>query len=223
MSKRTTCRTAAALALAGTLSVGLSACGGGSDDSGSGEKEKIAGAGKGGDDSSKSPSPGEGSEPGAPTFDLPSDVTLKFDVPKTGEKAKDEVLRDVVYSAKAEREAYTKGTPGTKNMVRYRIYPALSTLGKDVKRVHDDGLTITGKYLYYNFKVEDLAKREAWVTYCLSERDAYGKEIKTGKVRKAKHSNDDFDQYTAGLVRNKKGDWQVTRETRKSGVKECVQ
>ncbi|WP_326689831.1 hypothetical protein OIE63_23540 [Streptomyces sp. NBC_01795] len=223
MSKRTTCRTAAALALAGTLSVGLSACGGGSDDSGSGEKEKIAGAGKGGDDSSKSPSPGEGSEPGAPTFDLPSDVTLKFDVPKTGEKAKDEVLRDVVYSARTEQEAYTKGTPGTKNMVRYRVYPALQALGKDIKRVHDEGLTLTGVYRYYDFKVEDLAKKEAWVTYCLSERKAYGKEIKSGKVRKTKPSNDDFVKYTAGLVKNDKGDWQVKQEKAKRGVKECAQ
>ncbi|WP_326808326.1 MULTISPECIES: hypothetical protein [unclassified Streptomyces] len=222
MSKRTTCRTAAALALAGTLSVGLSACGGGSDDSGSGEKEKIAGAGKGGDDSSKSPSPGEGSEPGAPTFDLPSDVTLKFDVPKTGEKAKDEVLRDVVYSTRASQEAYGKGSPGTANMIRYWKHPALSTVGKDVKRVHDEGLTITGRYLYYDFKVADLASKEAWVTFCESQRNGYGKEIKGGEVLKTKPTKKDFVLHTLGIVKNGKGDWQAVQVKTEKGVARCA-
>lgn len=219
MSNRTTRTAATAMALTAALSLGLTACGG--DDSSGGEDDKIAGADKGGD-AKKTASPKPSKEPGAPTFDLPKDVALKFDVEKTGDEAKDELLRDVAYAARAEREAYTKGTPGTENLTRYWKYPALPTLGKDVKRVHDQGMTLTGDYRFYDFKVKDLAKKEAWVTYCMSERNAFGKEIKTGKIKKTEPSKDDFIQYTSGLAKNAKGDWQVVQAKRESGVQACA-
>ncbi|MFG3252600.1 hypothetical protein [Streptomyces sp. NPDC048172] len=222
LSTRTTRRAPAAAAVAVSAALLLGACGG--EDGGGGGKssDAIEGAGKKGDDKSASESASPSKEAGAPEFDLPDDLKLKVEKSDTGDETKDQVLGDAVNSAKARLEAYTKGKPATANMVRYFKYPALPAWGKDITRFRKRGVTNTGEFRYYDFKVRSVEKNGAWVTYCEDQHRAYAKEIKSGKVLKTKPSKQDYTLFESGLAKNSKGEWQVTQAKSTKGEKSCV-
>ncbi|WP_434594720.1 hypothetical protein [Streptomyces sp. A5-4] len=215
-------RTSAACLLA-AAAFALTACGsgsGGSDDSGS---DKISGAEVAGSKSpSVDPSASEAPEKGAPAFDLPQDVTVEIDKARTGDPKGDALLRDVGYSAKAQIEAFAKGDGYTANMQRYYTGSASPYLGKGVKKYWDGGRTVTGKYSYYGFQVIDLKENVATARYCEDQRNAFGKEIKTGKVDKGAASKNDFVETKIEAAKNSKGDWQVRQFELKKAAETCV-
>ena len=210
--------------VAAVLSAGLllGACGG--EDGGGGKSsDAIEGAGKGaGGDKSASSSASPSKEKGAPSFDLPDDVTVKIEGAKVGDDGRGALTRDAVYSIKALVEARANGTPGTANMVRYFKSPALPYWGKVISDAKKQGTKVTGKFVYYNFRVGGADPKGTDVRYCEDQRYAYAKEIKSGKVRKTKPSEKSFSEYHLGMVKGKKGDWKVTQGNWKRGVKSCV-
>lgn len=210
-----------AAALAATAALLLTACGGG-DDSSKGN-DKIAGAGAGGS-SSPSPSASASADKNAPTFAYPSDIHTTVERQSTGDATKDAILRDVSYSAQARLEAFAEGQGQTANMNRYFAASALSYWTQRVATVRKQGLTVTGHYRFFNFKVTDVASgKTAAVRYCEDQSKGYSKEIKTGKVLRTKPSNDDFIFYTLQAAKDSHGDWQVTEQNWKKADSACVQ
>ncbi|MFF2844786.1 hypothetical protein ACFVT5_00440 [Streptomyces sp. NPDC058001] len=198
----------------------LTACGGGDSGGGSGN-DKIEGAETGGK-SSPSPSASATPEKDAPTFDLPSDLTVDVTAKPTQDAAKDALIRDVGYAVRALNEGFAKGDGKTANMNRYFAMPALSYWGEQIDRLKKDGLTATGTYAYYDFEVTDLQKKSAAVRYCEDQREGFDKEIKSGKIHRTEPGKDDFIENRLEAVQGPKGDWQVRSVSWKKGVEACV-
>ncbi|MFF1809808.1 hypothetical protein ACFVXW_11735 [Streptomyces sp. NPDC058251] len=212
-------RTAAACLFA---AVTFSVAGCSSDSSKDPANDKIAGADSGAP-STNSPTASASAEKNAPTFDFPSDITVKVDRKPTGDATKDAILRDAAYSTQANIEAFAKGEGQTPNMNRYFAADARTYWIQRVAALKKDGLTLTGEYRYFNFEVTDVAKGTAAARYCEDQSKAYGKEIKTNKVQRTKPSDKDFVLYTFQTVKDSAGDWQVTQQSWKKGDASCVQ
>jgi hypothetical protein len=211
----------AATALAATAALLLTACGGGGDSSKG--NDKIAGADA---DASSSPSPSvsPSAEKDAPVFAFPPDITVSVKRDSTGDATKDAILRDVAYSAQAQLEAFAKGDGQTANVSRYFAASALTYWTQRVATVRKAGLTVSGKYRYFNFEVTDVADaKTAAARYCEDQSKGYGKEIKTEKVLRTKPSNKDFILYTLQAAKDSRGDWQVTQQSWKKADASCLQ
>ncbi|MGW3723745.1 hypothetical protein [Streptomyces sp. NPDC000851] len=216
----TTRRRAAAACLFAAVTLSMAGCGGsegGSDD------DKIAGADSG-ETSSSAPSASASAEENAPSFDFASDLKVSVDRESTGDATKDEILRDVAYSAQANIEAFAKGEGHTTNMSRYFAGSALTYWTQQVPKFKKDGLTLTGEYRYYDFEVTDVANNKAAAArYCEDQSKAYSKEIKTDKVLRTEASDKSYVLYTLQAAKNSAGDWQVTQQSWKEADASCVQ
>ncbi|MER7178297.1 hypothetical protein ABT404_02175 [Streptomyces hyaluromycini] len=209
-----------AAALAATAALLLTACGGGDDSSK--DNDKIAGAGTGGS-ASPSPSASATADKNAPSFAFPSDIKVTVERESTGDGTKDAVLRDVAYAAQARVEAFGKGDGQTANVNRYFAANARIYWVNRVTEFKKEGLTLTGRYRYYGFKVTDASNGKAAARYCEDQSKAYNKVIKTGKAQLTQPSDKDFVLYTVQAQRDSAGDWQVTQQNWKKGDAECVQ
>ncbi|MFG2964525.1 hypothetical protein ACGFZS_14720 [Streptomyces sp. NPDC048288] len=197
-----------ASALATTAALLLTACAGGDDSS---------------EGNSKPPSASASPVHTAPNFDFPSDITVTVDRQSTGNATRDAILRDVAYSTQANIEAFTSDNGRTANLDRYFAGQALTYWSQRVATLKKDGLTLTGDYLYYDFKVTDVTNgKTAAARYCEDQGKAYGKEIKTGKVLHTKPSDNDFILYTLQAAKDSRGDWQVTQQHWKRADASCV-
>ncbi|MFF4837880.1 hypothetical protein [Streptomyces sp. NPDC001315] len=159
-----------------------------------------------------------------PTFDLPSGLTVSVDRSSTGDATKDAILRDTAYSAQANIEAFAQGKSQAANLNRYFAGSALTYWTGQVADFKKDGLTLTGDYRYYDFKVTDVANgKTAAVTYCEDQSKAFSKEIKSKKVLRTSPSDNSYVLYTLQASKDTAGDWQVTRQSWKKGDASCVQ
>ncbi|MGP3951643.1 hypothetical protein [Streptomyces sp. 7N604] len=206
---------AAAVAATGVLLL-TTACG--SDDGGGKANDEIAGAQKE-EKESASPSP---EEKGAPKFDLPSDVKVVVDADKTGDKAKDEVLRDHGYALMGMVESFAKGE-ATDNFNRYWADGVHAKYVANFKIYKDDGATVTGTDRYYGREVKSVEGNSALVTFCEDQSQIFDKIVKTGKVEKTKPSLKSFVELRAQLKKSSTGEWQVIDEQRLEGSRSCQQ
>ncbi|MER5598530.1 hypothetical protein [Streptomyces sp. NPDC002265] len=214
-------------AAAGLLAaVAFSVTGCSSDSGGGSANDKIKGAGSE-ESASASPSASASAsaaaEKNAPTFAFPADVKATVERDTSGDAVKDAVLRDVAYSAQANIEAFALGRNQSANLNRYFSGSAYTYWAKQVGDFKKDGLTLTGEYRYYDFKVTDLANgKSAAVSYCEDQSKAFSKEIKTKKVLRTSPSDNSYVLYTLQASKDSAGDWQVTRQSWKKGDPSCV-
>ncbi|MET7451241.1 hypothetical protein ABZT03_04945 [Streptomyces sp. NPDC005574] len=196
-----------------------------SDAGGGSGSDKIAGAGSAeGGSSSPSASASHPAEKNAPSFDLPSDLKIDVESKATGDATKDAILRDAAYSAQANIEAFAQGESQAVNLNRYFAGDALTYWVKQVADFKKSGLTLTGYYRYYDFKVTDVANgKTAAVSYCEDQSKGFSKRVKTGKVLRTSPSDKSYVLYTLQASKDQAGDWQVTRQSWKKGDATCVQ
>jgi hypothetical protein len=194
------------LTAAATLALTLTACGG---SGGSGSGDKISGANS---STSASASPSPSPSAGAPTFDLPSDVKVVIDEDKTGDKAKDAILRDHAYALMAMQESYAKGSD-TANFKRFWNGYAGAAYAEAFADSKKKGLTISGADRFYNRVVQSKDSKSAVVTFCEDQSKAFDKEVKSGKVFRNAPSLDSFIRYRMTMEMDGAGDWQVATST----------
>ncbi|MGP3976644.1 hypothetical protein ACTWQF_22070 [Streptomyces sp. 8N114] len=196
----------------------LSACGGGD---GSGKGDDIEGAKDGKKSASASPSSSASEDSDAPKFDLPNGVHTVFDDDDmTGDPKKDEVLRAHENAVKAMGSAYSADKPDWSVIGRYYQDSAGARLRANVKSYRAEGKVGTGTYRYYDRKVT-VGKSAAAVTFCESQRDAFAKMVKTGKVVRTKPSLSDFT--SAKDILEKRGNtWVVIHMTSKGSDEKCA-
>ncbi|GAA1894756.1 hypothetical protein GCM10009753_24570 [Streptantibioticus ferralitis] len=203
-----------AVALSTAAALLLSACGGGSPSKPSG---KIAGA------QSNSPtaaSPSSAAPKGAPEIKLPSDVKVEIEDP-SGDPATAEPSADLQYAIRALREGYAQGNGQVPSML-YAYGPDAGIYWSQlIKKFRDQDKTITGTYRYYSMKVKLTSGSTAAGSYCEDQRQAFAKDIKTGKVYKTTPSNDDFFLNTVKLTKDQ-GVWKVAEASWKKGDSSCV-
>ncbi|MFF7977660.1 hypothetical protein ACFZDK_00805 [Streptomyces sp. NPDC007901] len=218
----TTRRRTAVAGLLAALAVSVTGCSSDSGDSSANDKIKGADSSE---SASPSPSASVSADKNAPSFDYPTDITVAVDRESVGDGTKDAVLRDVAYAAQARIEAFGKGSGQTANLNRYFAANARIFWANRVAEFNKkEGLTLTGHYRYYGFKVTDVANgKSAAASYCEDQSKAYDKVIKTGKVQRTQASDKSFVLYTVQAQRDSAGDWQVTQQSWKKGDAECVQ
>jgi len=172
----------AAVALAVAAGLLLTACGGGGSDS-SDKIQPSATASPTASASSSSASPTATSTvPGAPVFDLPSDITVKFDGFDSTDATKKAVLTDATYAASAiiEFEAKTY-TAETANFKRFWSGAKGAEYADSIISQGKDGNVITGTYHYYQPVTTTLVTGNVSVNYCEDQRQGYLKDPSTGR------------------------------------------
>ncbi|WP_185832754.1 hypothetical protein [Streptomyces sp. WAC 04229] len=208
-----------ALTLTAAVALTLSACGG--DDNPSEGKDKIAGANTG--DSSLSPSPAT-SDPSAatrPKIDLPSDLSYKFEWPKTGDKDKDAVLADSEQSIKAVDLAIVNQDALDKAYLTYYEGEAAASTQEFIQAYVDENARVTGSYRYYDAVAQVRTKDTASLVYCEDQSRAYDMYLKPQKVIKTPVTKNSYVLYNTQLARTDKGIWVVQKMLSQRGSTKC--
>ncbi|MFE8960700.1 hypothetical protein [Streptomyces iakyrus] len=209
----------AALTLTAAAALTLSACG--SDDSPKGkDNDKIAGADTG-DKPSPSPSESEATPAGRPAIAFPPDAKNVFEYEKTGDAAKDAVLKDSTFSVNSVDEAILKGNTDTKALGFYNVGKALESSISYAQRYIDSGDTWIGETRYFDYKVTLAGDKKAYVTYCSDESKSYIKNRKTKKIDRSPADADSYVLYNTSLTKNADGVWQTSNIGSDRGNKAC--
>ncbi|MEU3901339.1 hypothetical protein [Streptomyces sp. NPDC045251] len=207
-----------ALTLTAAAALTLTACG--SDDSASGDNDKIAGADTG-SEKPASPSPSSSDAGGRPKIALPSDAKNVFEYRKTGDAAKDAVLKDSTLSVNSVDEAIFKGSTDTEALGFYNTESALSDSITYVLGYVDKQRTWVGETRYFDYKVNLVKDDQAYVTYCSDESKSFIKDKKTGKVEDTPTTADSYVLYNTKLAKNTDGVWQTTDIASDRGSEAC--
>ncbi|MFI7346884.1 hypothetical protein ACIBSR_11510 [Streptomyces sp. NPDC049936] len=209
----------AALTLTAAAALTLSACGG--DDGSSDEKDKIAGADTGSSTPSASPSTSETSTADRPKIELPSDLSYKFEWPKTGDKDKDAVLADSEQSIKAVDLAIVNQDALDKAYLYYYEGEAAAGTQEFIQNYVDQKAGLTGSYRFYAPEVAVDDDGTASFTYCEDQGKAFVKYLKTNKVRKTEVTAKSYVIYHTSLRKNSEGVWQIQKVVSQSGSAKC--
>lgn len=204
-----------AAALAALAALLLTACGGGGSDS----SDKIQ--------SSATSTPSVTASPSAPSAspsltdtvkrpstELPKDLTMTFDWPKTGDVTKDAVLNDGEQFVRA----YTRAAAShDRKDPAYRFYSrddAFTYAQGQITENIDEDLAPTGLDRYYAATVTVVRSGSATLSFCEDQTKNYSKKVKTGKVLVTTPSIKDYYQYNLLLFRNaSNGVWQASKIT----------
>lgn len=209
----------AAVALAASTALLLTACGGGGPDS----SDKVHSSAVGTPDApTTSASSTRSAEPGAPKFDLPPDVRIEFAGFDAGGAKDKDVMRDAGYAITALLEAEaTVHAEETPNFKRYWTGAPGATYADTIIARGRQGKVITGTYRYYSPRVTANAQGAQVVSYCEDQRKAYAKDARTGKVTVTTPSLSDFRSWSLVMSRNSTGGWQVANYTWHQGARNC--
>jgi hypothetical protein len=208
-----------AAAVAGAAAVLLlTACGGG-DGKPEGD-DKAAGADAGGR-ASVSPSVSASTSPGRPKTELPSDLTLTFEGPRTGDSVKDAVLADNAERMRAVDAAITGTDPEGEALGYYNTGKALEAALSWVQQFKDAGATVTGEARYYDRTVTLKGGTSASLTFCADEGKGYSKDKKTGRIDKTPVTKNSYVFYNTRLDKNSAGVWQTSQIISTRGAAQC--
>lgn len=215
MTKRTAGSVVAGLAAA----LLLSACGGGGDDA---KPDTIDGAGKADDAASASAGGSKAKARQLPELDFPDGTKVVIDADTTGDKAKDALLRDHAYAVQTIELAYAKSDARLPELKKHVVGEAGVQWRANIAEYEKNGRATTGSPHYYKRKPKLLKGGQASVRYCLSQRDTFDKDVKTGKTYRTKPSDDDFVSIYDRLKKGQDGTWQIFRTFLKRGDSQCA-
>ena len=210
-----------AVALAASAGLLLTACGGGGSDS----SDKIQSSDSGTPSATAPPTtapPTQPAGPGAPKFNLPSDIKVNFDGFDNSDPTKKAALTDATYAAQAviefESKVYTKEPA---NFKRFWTGEHGAEFADSIISQGKDGSVVTGTFNYYKPVVKSIAAGNLQIQYCEDQRKAYGKDSKTGKVDVTTPSAQDFNLWTLVMAKDPSGEWQAFNHTWTQGAKQC--
>ncbi|MEU6453343.1 hypothetical protein [Streptomyces sp. NPDC047065] len=209
----------AALTLTAAAALTLSACGG--DDSSSDKNDKIAGADTGSSAPSASSTASEPATADRPKIELPSDLSYKFEWPKTGDKDKDAVLADSEQSIKAVDLAIVNQDALDKAYLTYYEGEAAASTQEFIQAYVKENARVTGAYRYYDAVVNVRAKDSASLVYCEDQSRAYDMYLKPKKVNKTPVTKNSYVLYNTQLARNDNGIWVVEKMLSQRGSDKC--
>ncbi len=220
MARRTL---SAALALVPAAALLLTACGSTAPKpshviAGAGGGSTAASAGAAGKAGSSGATPA-----GAPAITLPADVHVDIQPPApAADRATDAAVADLEYAIRALRAGFAQDDGQVKPMLHAYAVNAGLFWAKRIDTAKRQGRTITGTYRYYDLAVHLKGKNLASAGFCEDQRQAFSKEIRTGKVLRTTPGKDDFYAFTAQLSRNAAGTWQISAESWIQGDPSCV-
>ncbi|BBA97461.1 hypothetical protein RVR_3221 [Actinacidiphila reveromycinica] len=208
------------VAATGTLAATalLAACGGGDHD------DKIASSPTPSATTASPATPASSTpeaDPSAPTFDFPSDVTIKIDPDTTGDATKDAVLRDQAYGLDATYLAISKLDEKLPVFTNYVIEGASEMWSESIASGRKNHRTVTGTVHFYDRKVTISSSTTAGVTFCEDQSASYDKDSKTGKVYTTTPSVNDFLSHSVFMRKDKAGTWRIATYNSQRGAARC--
>ncbi|MDQ1038027.1 hypothetical protein QFZ75_004443 [Streptomyces sp. V3I8] len=203
-----------ATALAATAALLLTACGGGDDKSS--DNDKIAGADQTSQKPSKSAEPAGAAKdkPDGVDVSLPKDMNLVFDWDKPKAKNEAAAMDDAANYVRAIYHGVDKGTTKDAAVTAYATGDGLHYAETQISDRVDDGWTATGTRRHYRATTHSAPNgKSVEIAFCVDSSKFYGKEVKTGKVRKTKPSIEDFDYFKIIMVKFPTSDklWQASK------------
>ncbi len=211
-------RTPSALALVPAAVLLLTGCGSSASPH---HGHGIAGAASG-SGSSGAPSAPASDPPGAPSFRLPSDVRVDIAAPAPGGAEANAAASGLEYAIRALRDGFSKDDGQVAPMVHAYASDAGLFWSARIARDKARGRTITGTYRYYDIAVRTRGGSAATATFCEDQREAFAKDVTTGKVYRTAPSDKDFYAFTALMRKDAAGTWQIYQESWKQGDSTCV-
>jgi hypothetical protein len=183
--------------------------------------DKIKGAEQEASSGSPSPKPSPSFSVKVADFGLPDDIKVEIESNTTGDKAKDQILKEQAEAIMARQRLYVDLDPNSRYLTRYYAGEARDFYVADIKKSKSAGRTITGTYRYYDRKVEQNTDDRAIVTYCEDRSKAFAKDIKSGEIQKTEPSPEDFIRNTATLRKTEHNTWLVQAFRGETSAKEC--
>ncbi|MFE0099473.1 hypothetical protein [Streptomyces sp. NPDC059009] len=214
-----------AAALAATAALLLTACGSGDD--GKSKDDKIAGAGQGSEKPKKSGEPAGGSEQDSSDgvdLSLPKDMKLTFDWDKPKDKNEAAAMGDAANFFRAIYRGVDKRTTEDAALTAYSTGDGLTYGKTQINEWIKGGWTATGTRRHYQATTRSTANgNSVEVAFCADTGKFYGKEVKTGKVLKAKPGIKDFNYYKVVMVKfpTGKGLWQASKVFVETKAEKC--
>ncbi|MEV0525901.1 hypothetical protein AB0I66_20925 [Streptomyces sp. NPDC050439] len=209
----------ATAALTATAALLLTACGSGDDESK--DNDKIAGADKGGEKDSASPSASPATDSGRPKIELPADLTMTFEEPRTGDAVKKAVLADNAERMRAVNAAITGTDPKGEAVGYYNTGKALEAAVTWVEKFKAADLSLTGTVRYYDRQVTLKDKKTATLSFCADEGKGYTKNKKNEKTNKTPVTKNSYVSYNTQLIKNEDGTWQTSQIISTRGAAQC--
>ncbi|MEV6013039.1 hypothetical protein AB0M29_40535 [Streptomyces sp. NPDC051976] len=206
----------AAVALAASTALLLTACGGGGSDS----SDKIQPSGTG--------TPSETATPSAtkaavqrPVISLPAGAKNVFENQQSGDPKKDAVLADNAQWVNSMDEAILKGSSHSTAIGFYSTDKGLEAAVSYVQGYLNKNNTWIGITRFFDRKVTFGNDGSASLIYCSDESKAFLKNRKTGKVDNTPTTADSYVLYNTRLVKSPQGVWQTVAVVSDRGAKQC--
>lgn len=159
---------------------------------------------------------------GLPDLTLPSDVTLQFNLPKTGDPAKDAALQGLAQAEKAVYKATELGVNAGPLLDDFFVGQGPMMVGQYMSLKKDNGTTVTGTTVYYNWKFTGSTDHNAYqITYCQDQNKFFDKNRATGQTVPQQSGLGQLISYKVDMVLDKDGRWKDGYYFWKSGDTAC--
>jgi hypothetical protein len=168
-----------------------------------------------------------GSDSGAPTtsvppgprFTFPPDVRLVFEVQRTGNGAKDAVLRDWEISQRAFVAAETVPDPAFPALVQYQSRAALAEAVRTLRLKKQRRHTVIGTRRYYSVTVGSVSGTAARIVWCVDDSGFFARDVASGRALRTTPGPRDYYRVQGTLLLNPRTRiWTLVEATSKEGV-----
>lgn len=158
-----------------------------------------------------------------PDLTLPSDVILKFNLPKTGDPAKDAALQGLGQVEKAKFKATEHGATSGPIVDDFDIRDANNSMKSFLIFMHGKGVTVTGTNVYYDWKFPEVdpGKKSMQITFCEDENKFFAKYRTTGKTVPQQAGLAQILSFKVDMLLDNDHRWKATYYTWKAGDTEC--
>ncbi|CAL9532667.1 hypothetical protein SUDANB108_04100 [Streptomyces sp. enrichment culture] len=218
-------RTLPALAaLSVTTALLLTACGGSGKSS---DNENVAGAEQSAESPKDSPRPSASEaedRPDGVDLTLPEDMDLVFDWRNPKDANEAAALDDAANSMRAIYRGVHKRTVNDAAVTTYFTGNGLHYAKTQISIRIDAGWTATGTRRHYRAATRSAPNgTSVEVAFCVDSSKFYGKEAKTGQVRKTRPSISDFDHFKMVMIKSPAGEglWQASKIFVEGKAKQC--
>lgn len=219
MPRHTLTTTAAALTAAAALL--LTACG--NDDGTPSDNSKAAST-----ESSSHAASSASPTANGPDLSLPKDLKLVFDFDKPSNADRAAALDDSANYIRALTHGITRQDPGDPAFQHYSAADAARYAHSQIESYVKGGWTITGTDRYYRAETGNAGGTKhvklVRVSFCENQADAFGKEVKTGKIHYTRESLDSYLKFSILMASsNASPVWQAQSITVTGKAVECRQ
>ncbi|WP_194897039.1 hypothetical protein [Catenulispora pinisilvae] len=160
---------------------------------------------------------------GLPDLTLPPDVTLQFNLPKTGDAAKDGALQGLVQEEEAQFKATELGVSSGPIVDDFDIQDANNSIKALLILQQRKGETVTGTNIYYDWKFPEVdpSEKSMQITFCEDENKFLSKSRTTGQSLPQQTGLAQIYSFKVDMLLDHDGRWKASYYTWKAGDAEC--